>query len=37
MAMGRNDRDRQETMWIASGEIVRGEGHIFYVRMSLVG
>jgi transposase len=34
MAMGRNDRDRQETMWIASGEIVRGEGHIFYVALN---
>lgn len=34
MAMGRKDRDRQETMWIASGEIVRGEGHIFYVALN---
>ena len=34
MAMGRKDRDRQETMWIASGEIVRGEGHVFYVALN---
>jgi transposase len=30
MAMGRKDRDRQDVLWIAADEIVRGEGHVFY-------
>lgn len=30
MAMGRKDRDRQDVIWIAADEIVRGEGHVFY-------
>ena len=34
MAMGRKERDRQDVMWIAADEIVRGEGHIFYVALN---
>ncbi|MEO6325202.1 MAG: transposase, partial [Thermoanaerobaculia bacterium] len=30
MAMGRKELDRQDVMWIAADEIVRGEGHVFY-------
>jgi transposase len=30
MAMGRKDRERQDTMWIAASEIARSEGHVFY-------
>ena len=30
MAMGRRDRERQDTMWIASSDIARSEGHVFY-------
>lgn len=30
MAMGRKDRDRQDALWIATDEIVRGEGHVFF-------
>ena len=30
MAMGRKDRERQDTMWIAASDIARSEGHIFY-------
>jgi transposase len=30
MAMGRKDRERQDTMWIAASDIARSEGHVFY-------
>ncbi|MEO6324373.1 MAG: hypothetical protein ABIT01_11165 [Thermoanaerobaculia bacterium] len=30
MAMGRKELDRQDVLWIAADEIVRGEGHVFY-------
>lgn len=30
MAMGRKDRERQDTMWIAAADIARSEGHVFY-------
>lgn len=30
MVMGRKDRERQDTMWIAASDIARNEGHVFY-------
>jgi hypothetical protein len=30
MAMGRKDRERQDTMRIAASDIARGEGHVFH-------
>jgi transposase len=34
MALGRRDRERQEPLWVASGEIVEGPGHAFYARVN---
>ncbi len=30
MAMGRKDRERQDTVWIAASDIAQSEGHVFY-------
>lgn len=34
MAMGRKDRERQDTMWVAVSEIARSEGHVFYAALN---
>ena len=36
MAMGRREREQQETMWVATDSIVRGPGHPFYVALNRV-
>jgi transposase len=36
MAMGRRERERQGTMWLATGDLVRAPGHPFYARLNAV-
>ncbi len=34
MALGRRKKERQETFWIASGELPRSAGHVFYQKLN---
>ena len=34
MAMGRRERERQDTLWVATGELARSPGHPFYERLN---
>ncbi|MBN1458554.1 MAG: transposase, partial [Armatimonadetes bacterium] len=36
MALGRRKAERQEPLWVASGEVVRGPGSPFYTRLNAV-
>ncbi len=36
MAMGRRERERQATMWLATEGLVKGPGHPFYARLNEV-
>lgn len=36
MSMGRRDRERQSTMWLATNEIAQSPGHPFYTRLNEV-
>ena len=34
MALGRRKRERQEAFWIATGDLPRSEGHVFYRKLN---
>ena len=34
MAMGRRERERQQTMWMTTGSMAKGPGHPFYVELN---
>ena len=34
MALGRRKTERQETFWIAAGDLPRSEGHVFYRKLN---
>jgi transposase len=36
MAIGKRRRDRQEELWVATGELVRSPGHPFYERVNQI-
>jgi len=34
MAMGKRKRRQQQSMWVETGDLARGPGHPFYVRLN---